>query len=239
MPARTAQAGLAAAAPAGGINLNKTRIHDLLTARPAAIHAPASIPRCGDNHGARRFAAGAGHRRRQTREVLMPPNSSRLNREYNRAPRGAASAYASRVKPRYPARNPASASRSGSVKAGWIAASAVDGAAVVIGHPGRAGTGRLGKPTVSRLAPLRYATGGRAPEHGRLPEECSIPPTTRSLPVAGSPWLVRAEQSVRYTGVSLPLPPCRGGPAFPTPGPAGRSDRWFSPCAVGQSLCRW
>src|SRR6516165_8049705 len=44
------------------------------------------------------------------------------------------SAYASRVSPRYPARNPARASRSGSVKAGWIVASAVDGAAVVIGH---------------------------------------------------------------------------------------------------------
>ena len=43
MPARTAQAGLAAATPAGGIDLNKTRIHDLLTAHPAAIPAPASI----------------------------------------------------------------------------------------------------------------------------------------------------------------------------------------------------
>jgi hypothetical protein len=55
------------------------------------------------------------------------------------------SAYASLVRLRYPARNPARASRSASVKAGWIVASAVDGAAVVIGHlraglrPGEAG----------------------------------------------------------------------------------------------------
>jgi hypothetical protein len=44
------------------------------------------------------------------------------------------SAYASRVRARYPARYPARASRSGSVKAGWIVARAVDGAAVVNGH---------------------------------------------------------------------------------------------------------
>jgi hypothetical protein len=55
------------------------------------------------------------------------------------------SAYASRVRPRYPARNPARASRSGSVKAGWIVASAVDGAGS--GHrapPGRAETREAG-----------------------------------------------------------------------------------------------
>src|SRR6516165_8579102 len=55
------------------------------------------------------------------------------------------SAYASRVRPRYPARNPARARRSASVKAGWIVASAVDGAAVVIGHlPAGLEPGRLG-----------------------------------------------------------------------------------------------
>src|SRR5919204_841220 len=43
-------------------------------------------------------------------------------------------AYASLVRPRYPARNPARASRSASVKAGWIMTRAVDGADVVIGH---------------------------------------------------------------------------------------------------------
>src|SRR5215469_482359 len=64
------------------------------------------------------------------------------------------SAYASRVRPRYPARNPASASRSASVKAGWIRTRAVDGAAVVIGHlpaglrPG--GLGQLRVPAIER-----------------------------------------------------------------------------------------
>jgi hypothetical protein len=54
-------------------------------------------------------------------------------------------AYASRVRPRYPARNPARASRSASVKAGWIVASAVDGATVVIGRlPARLGPGTTG-----------------------------------------------------------------------------------------------
>ena len=45
-----------------------------------------------------------------------------------------------------PGRNPARASRSESVKAGWIVASAVDGAAVVIGHlpAGRAETRETG-----------------------------------------------------------------------------------------------
>src|SRR5450631_2136158 len=64
------------------------------------------------------------------------------------------SAYASRVSPRYPARNPARASRSGSVKAGWMVTRAVDGAAVVIGHlraglrPGR--LGQLRVPAIER-----------------------------------------------------------------------------------------
>src|SRR5271165_5600270 len=61
-------------------------------------------------------------------------------------------AYASRVRLRYPARNPARASRSASVKAGWIVASAVDGAAVVIGHlPARLEPGRLGHFRSQRL----------------------------------------------------------------------------------------
>src|SRR5262249_5845765 len=77
------------------------------------------------------------------------------------------SAYASRVRPRYPARNPARATRSASVKTGWIVASAADETAVVIGAPpGQAGTGKAGpvpvpavhrKPNVSRLARSRYA----------------------------------------------------------------------------------
>src|ERR1700730_9650368 len=95
------------------------------------------------------------------------------------------SAYASRVSPRYPARNPARASRSGSVKAGWIVTSAVDGAAVVIGHlPAGLEPGRLGqfrpqrlkrKPTVSRPARSRYATSGRVSGVGIPPEKCSRP----------------------------------------------------------------
>src|SRR5256885_14365937 len=56
------------------------------------------------------------------------------------------SAQASRIRPRYPARNPARANRSASVKAGWIVASAVDGAAVVIGHlPDELRPGKLGQ----------------------------------------------------------------------------------------------
>jgi hypothetical protein len=64
------------------------------------------------------------------------------------------SAYASLVKPQYPARNPARASRSASVNAGWIMTRAVDGAVVVIGHlpaglePG--GLGQLRVPAVER-----------------------------------------------------------------------------------------
>jgi hypothetical protein len=62
------------------------------------------------------------------------------------------SAYASRVRPQYPARYPARASRSGSVKAGWIVASAVDGAAVVTGHlPAGLEPGRLGQFRSQRL----------------------------------------------------------------------------------------
>src|SRR4249919_3977611 len=64
------------------------------------------------------------------------------------------SAYASLVRPRYPARNPARASRSASVNAGWIMISAVDGAEMVIGHlpaglePG--GLGQLRVPAVKQ-----------------------------------------------------------------------------------------
>src|SRR2546429_8269674 len=58
------------------------------------------------------------------------------------------SAYASRVRPRYPARKPARATRSASVKTGWIVASAADGAAVVMGH------------LPARLEPGRWASSG-------------------------------------------------------------------------------
>jgi len=52
-----------------------------------------------------------------------------------------------------PGQETASASRSGSVKAGWIVASAVDGAAVVIGHlPAGLERGRLGQFRSQRLS---------------------------------------------------------------------------------------
>jgi hypothetical protein len=67
------------------------------------------------------------------------------------------------------------------VKAGWIVASAVDGAAVVIGHlPAGLEPGRLGqfrpeqlkrRPTVSRPARSRYATSGRVSGVGIPPEK--------------------------------------------------------------------
>ena len=48
-----------------------------------------------------------------------------------------------------------------SVKAGWIVASAVDGAAVVIGAPpGRAGTGGLGQFRSQRLAETQLKPPG-------------------------------------------------------------------------------
>ena len=93
------------------------------------------------------------------------------------------SVYASLVGPRYPARYPASASRSASVKAGLIVASAVDGAAVVIGHlPAGLRPERLGQlrvpaiernPTVGRIRRSRHviASGTRSDD---LPlEKCS------------------------------------------------------------------
>jgi hypothetical protein len=65
------------------------------------------------------------------------------------------------------------------VKAGWIVASAVDGAAVVIGYL-PAGLGpELGQPrlpamkrklTVSRPAGSRYATNEQVPVNGSSPE---------------------------------------------------------------------
>jgi pimeloyl-ACP methyl ester carboxylesterase len=66
---------------------------------------------------------------------------------------------------------------------GWIVASAVDRAAVIIGHhPAGLGPGRLGQfpvpamkrtPTVSRLVRSRYAAKERAPAQVRPSEKCS------------------------------------------------------------------
>jgi hypothetical protein len=45
------------------MDVSKTRIHDLLTARPAAIPPSGEYPRCGQNHGDWRFPAAVGRRR--------------------------------------------------------------------------------------------------------------------------------------------------------------------------------
>jgi hypothetical protein len=94
------------------------------------------------------------------------------------------SVYASRVSPRNPARNPARASRSGSVKTGWIVASAVDGAAVVIGHLPAGLRPELGQPrvpavngklNVRRPTRSRYAIKRASGRAWQLPRKCSIP----------------------------------------------------------------
>src|SRR6516162_1847218 len=95
------------------------------------------------------------------------------------------SAYASRVRPRYPARNPARASRSASVKAGWIMTRAVDGAAVVIGHlPAGLRPEKLGQlriPAIERKfkpkppGQSRYVTVLYRAGRGRLRDKRSRP----------------------------------------------------------------
>src|SRR5690348_17970554 len=89
------------------------------------------------------------------------------------------SAYASRVRPRYPARNPARAIRSASVKTGWIVASAADGTAVVIGHlpavpepgswasPGPSGSTESQRKPPGQVTPCRHPTGREAQQAAR------------------------------------------------------------------------
>jgi hypothetical protein len=63
---------------------------------------------------------------------------------------------------RYPARNPARASRSASVKTGWIVASAADGAAVVMGYlPARLEPGRWADSGPSDSTELRRMPSGQ------------------------------------------------------------------------------
>src|SRR5450755_3474189 len=98
------------------------------------------------------------------------------------------SVQASLVSPRYPARNPARASRSGSVKAGWIVARAVDGAAVVIGHlraglrPGR--LGQLRVPATERKT-QRKSPSPVTPCHNPPQTECG-PTTEEAIQTADS-----------------------------------------------------
>src|SRR6266702_1240582 len=106
------------------------------------------------------------------------------------------SVYASRVRPRYPARNPARASRSESVKAGWIVARAVDGAAVVIEHlrdgPRPGGLGQLRvpaierKPNVNRPSWSRHVTTGWKLERSQYREKRSRTPNLRT-------WQLRSQ----------------------------------------------
>ena len=160
------------------------------------------------------------------------------------------SAYASRVSPRYPARNPARASRSGSVKAGWIVTSAVDGA-VVIGHlPAGLEPGRLGqfrpqqlkrKPTVSRPARSRYATSGRVSAVGVPPEKCSRP-TRRGrqlglvchAPPAERPVLADAPGGTSFSQFRAEL--ARAAPAADREDPTRRPGR--RACRPAQTSCR-
>src|SRR5690242_15808336 len=84
------------------------------------------------------------------------------------------SAYASLVRPRYPATNPARVIRSASVKTGWIVASAADGTAVIIGHlPARLKPGSWARPgpsgsTEPQRKPPDYVTlcQARIERHG-------------------------------------------------------------------------
>jgi len=121
------------------------------------------------------------------------------------------SAQASRVRLRYPARNPARANRSASVKAGLIVASAVDGAAVVIGYlPDELRPGKLGqqrapaikrKPTVSSALRPRQVTicWSRSPD--RSPERCSRSPNVWVSMSARPAWrLARRRASSVHAG---------------------------------------
>ena len=118
-------------------------------------------------------------------------------------------------RPRYPARSPARASRSGSEKTGWIMASAADGAAVVIGHlPARAGTGKAGPvpvPAVSWSAPPHPTS------HPGWLTSARASATRDDLPIPGSP----------STQTTVPLPRPSASPAARrTPSSRSRPTQW-------------
>ena len=104
------------------------------------------------------------------------------------------------------ARYPASASRPGSVNAGWIVARAVDGAAVVIGYlPARLRPGRLGqlrvpaikrKPNVSRCSRSHHVATSQEAEPRRLLEKRSSP-AEYSLPQSALAARFNAYRSIR------------------------------------------
>jgi hypothetical protein len=98
------------------------------------------------------------------------------------------------------------------VKAGWIVASAVDGAAVVIGHlpaglePGKLGQFRSqrlnGNPNVSRPPASRYATNQRVPDHGSSPKKCSRPPNRNVYRFNRHCWFLPHVSAVRAHSVA-------------------------------------
>jgi hypothetical protein len=143
-------------------------------------------------------------------------------------------AYASRVRPRYPARNPARANRSASVKTGWIVASAVDGAAVIIGHlPDEPTPGKLGqqrapaikrKPTVSSAHRSRQVTISSSHGRDRSHRNCS-----RSLP--NMYFINLGADSVRFAHIGQFSREVRKGP--PTTNQAQNHGRPPSSFGVG------
>ena len=139
------------------------------------------------------------------------------------------SAYASRVRPRNPARNPARASRSGSVKAGWIVASAVDGAAVVIGHlpaglePGKAGP--VPVPAFKRKPNIGCLVRGHATPQT---SECRNPAgQVRNAPDLSTRRARRSWQAGRSRRPDYPVGAAGVSPAAAGAGaPIGSSWRW-------------
>jgi hypothetical protein len=96
------------------------------------------------------------------------------------------SSYASRVRPLYPAKNPANASRSVLVNTGAVETRAADGVVVVIRHlRDRAETRRLGQPWPQQMEPTV-----RRPRRSRQVTIRALarahPPAQQSLPSADS-----------------------------------------------------
>ena len=94
------------------------------------------------------------------------------------------SAYASRVRPRWPTRNPANASRSTLLNIGSAGMRAADGVVVVIRHlRGRAETRRRGPPWPQQMEPHGKTAAPITPGH--CPGQARAhPPAQQSLPSA-------------------------------------------------------
>src|SRR5690242_12635116 len=116
------------------------------------------------------------------------------------------SAYASLVRPRYPATNPARVIRSASVKTGWIVASAADGTAVIIGHlPARLKPGSWARPGPSgSTEPQR-----KPPDYVTLCQARQDPASRRGGRAGGGP--VRGRGLAGRTGPRAGRGPGRAG----------------------------